>query len=195
MAGDDLSFACTCGTVKGRLVGVGPGNGNRTDCYCGDCRAAQAYAGGTTEASEEPVRLFQTTPNRIRFDTGLDQLAVFSLSGKGVLRWYARCCGAMLFNTPRTPKLAFAAFFTDRALNGHALGPVKTRVHLQKPDGKTRHEGLFGAVISLARNAIPARLAGTWRETPFFDTETCETVRDIYVLSKTERAALYGAPL
>ena len=188
MAGIDLPFACTCGTLQGRLLGGSPANGNRLDCYCKDCRAAENFAAPSVTHGPGPVHLYQTTPARIAFDAGADQLAVFSLSPKGVLRWYARCCGAMLFNTVRTPKLAFAAFFTDRAEDASPLGPVRTRANIQKDDGTSFNEGFRHALTSLARGAIPARLSGGWKQTPFFDATTLQPVRDVYVLTKEERA-------
>ncbi|MEM6374248.1 MAG: DUF6151 family protein [Pseudomonadota bacterium] len=135
MARVDLPFACDCGQVRGALRGVGPSNGNRVTCYCGDCRAAVVHASPDDTAPDGPVELFQATPGRIHFEAGQDQLAVFSLSPKGILRWHARCCGAMLFNTLRTPKLAFAAFFTDRTPDATPLGPVRTRANVQDGDG------------------------------------------------------------
>jgi hypothetical protein len=194
VAGFDLPFQCDCGCVTGTLLGVSPSNGNRIDCYCADCHTAEVFAAPNRAVKPGPVHLYHTTPAQVRFDTGFDQLAVFSLSPKGVLRWYAACCGAMLFNTLRTPKLAFAAFYTDRAKAADTLGPVKTRANIQKGDGTSRHEGYRHALSSLARTAIPARLTGTWKTTPFFDRDTLAPVRDVYVLTKNERAAASTEP-
>ena len=190
MAGIDLPFACTCGKLSGHLIGVSPKNGNRIDCFCGDCRAAEAFASPTHAIPDGPVELYQTTPARIRIDAGDTHLAVFSLSPKGVLRWYANCCGAMLFNTLRNPKIAFAAVFTDRLADGRPLGPVRTRANIQKSDGKSYTEGLGRAVRSFARGAISARITGGWKNTPFFDPDTLEPVADVYVLTKEERASV-----
>ncbi|MFL4471948.1 DUF6151 family protein [Tateyamaria armeniaca] len=189
MAGVDLPFKCDCGQVHGVLRGVSPENGNRIDCYCNDCRAAVTFASPDGTVPDAPVHLYQTTPDRIRFDAGQDQLAVFSLSPKGILRWHARCCGAMLFNTLRKPKIAFAAFFMDRTPDATPLGPVKTRANIQKDDGTSRSEGLGHAIRSLLRHAVPARITGTWKNTPFFDPDTLEPTSEIYVLTKDERAA------
>ena len=180
--------------MHGVLRGVSPVNGNRIDCFCGDCRAAVVFASQGSIAPEGPVHLYQTTPDRIRFDAGQDQLAVFSLSPKGVLRWHAQCCGAMLFNTLRTPKISFAAFFTDRTPDATPLGAVKTRANIQNGNGTSRNEGFRHALISLARGAIPARITGTWKKTPFFDPDTLEPVAKIYVLSREERAAASAGP-
>lgn len=175
--------------MKGVLVGVSPANGNRVDCYCKDCRAAEVFARPENARKTDPVHLFQTTPHRISFAQGQDQLAAFSLSPKGVLRWYAACCGVMLFNTLRTPKVPFAAFFTDRAADAAPLGPVRTRAFVRKADGKSGHEGIGHALFNLATTAIPARITGQWKNTPFFDVKTLTPVCQVRILSKEERAA------
>ncbi|WP_415403641.1 DUF6151 family protein [Tateyamaria sp. SN3-11] len=189
MAGDDLPFACDCGKLRGTLLGISPRSGNRIDCFCSDCRAAELY-GNQPDPAPGPVKIFQTTPDRVRFDAGLDQLAVFSFSDTGILRWQARCCGALLFNTLRTPKVYFAAFRTDRLEDDSVLGPVRTRAFVSKPNGKTGHEGFANAFFNLAKQAIPARLTGRWKKTPFFDVSTGAPVRDVHVVTASERAAL-----
>ena len=189
MAGKDLPFSCDCRKLTGTLLEVGPGNGTRAECYCHDCRAAELFA-GQPDPAPGGVQLYQTTPDRVRFDSGLDQLAVFSLSPSGILRWQARCCGAMLFNTARNPKLAFASFRTDRLSDDGPLGPVTARAFVRKSSGKRGHEGLAGFLWGTVRRVLPRRITGGWRNTPFFDTETGKPVRDVYVLSKAERAAL-----
>ncbi len=190
MAGADLPFACSCGTLSGKLVGVSHANGNRLECYCGDCRAAEAFASPTRAIPDGPVQLYQTTPARIRIDEGADQLAVFSLSPKGVLRWHAKCCGTMLFNTLRNPKVAFVAVFTDAVADANTLGPVQSRANIQNGDGTSRNEGFGRMLRSIARGAVPARITGSWKNTPFFDPDTIEPVSEIYVLNKEERAAV-----
>lgn len=185
----DLPFSCTCKTLRGTLIGVGPRNGNRTDCYCHDCRVAEIYA-RQPDPAPGPVGLFQTTPDRIRFDAGADQLAVFSFSQTGVLRWHAKCCGAPLFNTLRRPRIAFAAILTNRLQDDGPLGPVKTRAFVRKANGKRGHQGLGASLFSLIANAAPAALTGRWKQTPFFDVQTGQPVRPVHVVSADERAAL-----
>ena len=139
MAGVDLKFACDCNTVHGTLIGVSPRNGNRVDCYCHDCRAAEVFA-GRPDPAPEPARLFQYAPDKVRFDAGQDQLAVFSFSEKGPLRWQANCCGALLFNILRSPKIAFVGILTERLEDETALGPVVTRAFVRKANGKRGHQ-------------------------------------------------------
>ena len=188
MAGKDAPFACDCGKLRGTLLNVGPRSGNRIDCFCRDCRAAELYC-GQPDPAPGPVKIFQTTPDRVRFDAGLDQLAVFSLSETGVLRWQARCCGATMFLTARSPKLSFTSFRTDRLEDPDALGPVVARAFVRKPSGKRGHEGLARFIAGFARRAIGARLTGKWKDTPFFDAEGTP-VADVHLVTKAERDAL-----
>lgn len=189
MAGADLPFACDCGKLRGTLLGVSPSNGTRAECYCHDCRAAELYA-GQPDPAPGGVQLYQTVPDRVRFDNGLDQLAVFSLSEKGLLRWQARCCGAVLFATLRKPKLAFASFRTDRLEDDGPLGPIRARAYVRKPNGKRGHDGGLTLVMGFATQALPRWLTGRWKDTPFFD-DAGNAVRDIHVVPQAERAALY----
>ena len=189
MAGVDLAFACDCGKLRGTLLGVSPKNGTRAECFCHDCRAAELYA-GQPDPAPGAVQVYQTSPDRVRFDVGEDQLAVFSLSEKGLLRWQARCCGAVLFNTMRTPKVPFASFRTDRAADASPLGPVIARAFVRKANGKRGHEGARHMILGLLMRALPRRITGRWKQTPFFDIASGAPVRDVHVVTAAERAAL-----
>jgi len=190
MAIADLAFACTCNKLRGTLRGVSPHNGTRIECYCHDCRAAEVFA-RQPDPAPGGVQLYQTTPDRIRFDAGLEELAVFSLSDTGILRWQARCCGATLFNTLRSPKTPFASFRTDRLEDDQALGPVKARAFVRKPGGKRGHQGLVHLIWGILRHVLPRRITGRWKETPFFDMATGKPVRKVRVVSDQEHAALH----
>lgn len=189
MAGVDLKFACDCNTLRGTLIGVSPRNGNRVDCFCSDCRAAEVYA-GQPDPAPGPVGIFQSAPHRVRIDSGHEQLAVFSFSEKGILRWQAQCCGAPLFNTLRKPKIAFVGVRTDRFEDATPLGPVATRAFVRKADGKRGHEGFRHALFNFASTALSARLTGRWKQTPFFDPASGEPVREVHVVSAAERDTL-----
>lgn len=189
MAGKDLRFACDCGALTGTLLGVDARNGNRVDCYCTFCRDAEIYSGKPNPAPG-PVALYQTQPFRVRFDSGQDQLAVFSFSPKGLLRWQAKCCGVTLFNTLRAPKIAFSTIMLDRLDDPSSLGPARTRASIQMPGGKEKNEGMGAAIWNLLSNALPARVTGKWKDTPFFDIATGQPVAEVYVVPQADRAAL-----
>lgn len=188
MAGVDIPFACDCNTLRGTLVGVSPSNGSRVECFCADCRAAELYA-GQPDPSPGAVQLYQTVPFRVRFDAGAEQLAPFSLSPKGPLRWQARCCGATMFLTARSPKLCFTSFRTDRLHDDTPLGPVIGQAFVPKANGKRGHTGLARFLWGFATRALGARLTGKWKNTPFFKSDGTP-VADVHVISKAERDAL-----
>jgi len=189
MAGVDLPFACTCNTLRGRLIGVSRSNGTRIECFCTDCRAAEVYA-GQPDPAPGAVQLYQTTPDKVRIDAGEDQLAVFSFSPKGLLRWQAKCCGAVLFNTVRTAKVPFASLRTDHLEDDSALGPVVAQAFVQKSDGKQGHKGGSKLLMTMVTRVLPCLISGRWKQTPFFDVETGKPSRDVRLISREERAAL-----
>jgi hypothetical protein len=154
---------------------------------------AEIYS-GQSDPAPGAVGLFQTTPDRVRFDAGLDYLTVFSFSETGILRWQAKCCGATLFNTLRRPRIAFATMLTDRLQDDSPLGPVKSRAFVRKANGKRGHEGLAASLSSLIANAAGAAATGRWKQTPFFDLQTGHPVRTVHVVSADERAALNLSP-
>lgn len=189
MAGVDLPFACSCNTLRGTLINASGSSGTRAECFCTDCRAAEVFA-GQPDPAPGGVQLFQTTPDKIRFDAGEDQLVVFSFSPKGILRWQAKCCGALLFNTVRTAKVPFAALRTDRLADDSALGPVVVKAFVRKSDGKQGHIGGSRMLLGMLMQVLPCRLSGRWKTTPFFDIETGKPSRDVQLVTKAERAAL-----
>ena len=185
----DIQFSCKCGTLKGTLRGAHPRSGTHAECFCADCRAAEIHL-GQPDPAPNPVGIFQTTPDRIQLDAGHDKLAVFSFGEKNLLRWYASCCGAPLFNTMRTPKFAFVGIRTNRLDDTGPLGPIVGRGFIPVKGGKPKHEGLSYLILGMATRVIGARLSGRWKQTPFFDTNTLTPVRDIQVLPKDTRASL-----
>lgn len=182
--GKDLSFACTCGTLRGRLTSVTPRSGALIVCHCADCRAAE-LALGQPDPAPQGVALYQTTPDKVTLDSGSDQLALLRLSDKGLFRWHAACCSAPLFNTTPKPGFAFASLHAGRAADVAALGPLVGEVN-----GPKGNKGLFGMIIGVLRRSAAARLSGRWRQNPFFDADSGAPVVTPRVLTAKERAAL-----
>ncbi|MFV0513395.1 MAG: DUF6151 family protein [Jhaorihella sp.] len=186
-----LAFACDCGALRGHLEPQAAGSGTRVVCRCRDCRAAQLHLG---QADPEPngVDLLQTTPDTVTIDRGAQNLGLFRLGPRGLLRWYATCCNTPLFNTFSSPKLPFAGVLTARLADPDRAGPVRARGFVPKPGGTT-HEHGARAVLGILGRLLRARLSGRWRNTPFFDIESGEPVVKPEVLTRSERAALYPA--
>lgn len=185
-----LSFRCTCGTVTGHLTETGKGHGILLTCHCNSCRAAEV-ALNQPDPGRDGVVLYQTTPDRVKFTTGQDQLAVMRLGpGSRTFRWHAACCGAPLFNTGPRPGFPFASLHVSRVDAPETLGPVRARAFVAQAGGAARHKNLGRFIYSLLQTGLTSRLSGRWKDTPFFDVGTGRTIPPLRTLTAEERAAL-----
>ncbi|MEX0306692.1 MAG: DUF6151 family protein [Ruegeria sp.] len=189
-AADELTFCCDCGALSGRITKNGIRSGTHVVCFCHDCRAAQLYF-GQPDPAPGPVEVFQMAPEDIKFESGAEHLAAMQLSPKGMLRWYAKCCNAPIATTPTTPKFPFAGFIVRRIPDHSGLGPITTRGFAPKAGGKQSHEKLRYAAVGLLKRVLKSRLSGSWKNTPFFKSETGEPVARPTVLTKEQRVAFY----
>lgn len=185
-AAKTLNFACTCGKVHGHLSDITPRTGAPITCHCDDCRRAGLWLGQDDTGAEGHTYL-QTTPARVHFDAGQDTLSVFTWKNKRLLRWYAPCCNAPLFNTMDTPKWAFASLHVARLAPSDALGPVATHGFMRQPNGRFKHKGLLRFMFRFIKRSAGARLSGAWRKTPFFD-ETGAPIGPVRALTAEDRA-------
>lgn len=181
----NVPFGCSCGAVRGVLRGTTPRAGGHVHCYCEDCRAAAVWA-GDADVGHAGIHYYQTTPDKVEFETGLAELRVFQWKKGRLLRWYAPCCGATFFNTLDSPKWAFASINTARFDNPDALGPAKAYAFKPMPNGKSKTVGLRHFMIGFLRRTIWKRISGTWRNTPFFD-ESGTAIAPIQKLTQQDR--------
>ncbi len=188
----DVAFRCSCGTIRGTLRGVAPSTGSHAVCYCADCRAAEVFS-GQPDPAPDPVGLFQTSPDRVSFRQGHDQLAVFAFGPKNLLRWHAKCCGSIMFNTMRNPKVSFASIRTNLLEDQESLGPVIASAFIATASGKPTHKGLHRFIWGAFQRIVGARLSGRWKDTPFFNTDTLEPVRPVQVVDKAKRAQILAS--
>jgi hypothetical protein len=185
----DVPFSCECGDVKGTLHGASPSKGNHVRCYCNACRAAVLYTTGK-DVGSNGVELFQTTPDKISFQKGQENLSAFSFNPTKLLRFRASCCGVPMFTMLPTPKFALAGMMTDLLDDKAAIGPVASEAFIPQSDGSAKHSSklrLYGGTIW---RALVARVTGRWKQTPFFDVATGKPVTEIYVPTAEERANL-----
>lgn len=185
----DVAFSCPCGTIKGHIRGASPSTGTHIACFCADCRAGDVFA-GLPDPSPEPVRYFQTTPDRLHFDSGFENLSVFSFGPKNLLRWQASCCGSPLFNTLRTPKIAFVSIKSSALEDQAAIGPVRASAFIPNSAGTAKHKGMGRSVWAALSRIAAARVTGRWRKNPFFDAETLAPVCAVQIVDKDVRARI-----
>lgn len=184
----EIAFSCICGTVAGHVALDGPASGNHVICHCPDCRTAE-LALGQPDPDPEGVEIWQTTPDRVHVTQGADRLAILQLSPKGLYRWHATCCGAPMFNTLRSPRLAFAGIAANRLADTAPLGPVIGHAFMASPGGGYRHKGFNRIGLRVLRMMLLANLSGRWRDTPFFDPAGTPRA-GITLISREARGAL-----
>jgi hypothetical protein len=191
------TLRCRCGTLQGELLH--PDRTLRAVCYCLDC---QTYAHAVGDAArvldaEGGTEVVATRARHLRFTAGADRLACLSLSERGLLRWYAGCCGTPVANTPRDMRLPYAGVMHtclagDRTAE---FGPVRMRVNTRHARGPVTRPGLLQA-LALFRTGpglVWDRYSGGWRTTPFFDTAAGRPVAQPRVLTKSQRQAALDA--
>lgn len=193
----DVELRCRCGQVHGTLRDVSPASVNRTVCYCDDCQAFLHWLdradlldglGGTD--------IVQVAPSSLAFDRGREQFSGMRLSGKGMFRFYARCCNTPLGNTLR-PFMPFIGI-PDAVLRGtkkfdEVFGPPRARILGKFAIGANPDSSPLttARMIAHAAGRLLAWKAGgkTWPH-PFFDRDTGKPRPAVKVLDQAERDAL-----
>jgi hypothetical protein len=191
---------CRCGHLQGSVSH--PEAVNRGVCYCRDCQAFAHFLGrpGDILDTMGGTDVIATQPRYVSFTQGQDTLACMSLTDKGLLRWYARCCNTPIGNTQRSAGMPFVGL-VHSCLEGdgpsleQAFGPVRMRVNMKHAKG--RPQGMpvstFVSVLRFMASMVRARLGGSHTHTPFFDAATGAPVAPPQVLTRAEWERVIGA--
>lgn len=182
----DRNLACRCGAMHWTIAADGPGT--HVECYCADCQTFARHlkavdwldaAGGT--------EIFQTLPSAVRFTEGEDNLRLLRLSPKGLMRWYAGCCGTPIANTLATPGMPFVGMILKPGTPG--FGPVVTHANVGAALKPVRQSGIARAVFGVLARALRAKLTASGRATPFFGAGRAPVVApEILTLAEREAA-------
>jgi hypothetical protein len=131
--------------------------------------------------------------------TSSASLACLSLSPRGLLRWYASCCGTPIANTPRNWKLPYVGLVhtclrqpqpLEMSFPGDPLRVNTAGAHGVPPKGRSlAGMARFG---TLALRLAASRLGGRHRATPFFDAQG-RPAREVRVVPKAEVDAARAA--
>jgi hypothetical protein len=186
---------CQCGALQGELSE--PHRAIRGVCYCKDCRAYSNHLGKLNVHDELGGADFVATQSRyVTFSRGIENLACISLSPKGSLRWYAKCCNTPIGATARDWKLPYIGLVHSCLEPGpgayeRAFPDVKMRVNAGSAHAKPPSMGFDNAIalMTLIPRILMGRVNASYRTTPFF-TEGVP-VTDVKVLSLAEREAAY----
>jgi hypothetical protein len=165
---------CRCGAVQGEVLL--PATHNHVRCYCVDCRAFAHYLGKAAEVLDQQggTEIVQVPQSRLRLQKGGNNLAAMRLSSKGMIRWYATCCGTPIGNTPADPKWAFIGLINsclDRRRIDQDFGSEVATGFAKQAWGepKPAARGLLGMIARFLWIVISNRLTGRYRQTPLFD--------------------------
>jgi Family of unknown function (DUF6151) len=171
------NLQCRCGKVRGSISDCE--FASRGICYCTDCQAFAHYLNqsGSVLDSQGGTDIIQASPTSVVLSQGSDQLACIRLTEKGLLRWYARCCNTPIGNTMASFRLSFVGLVHgclgagEQSLD-HSFGPIQMRAYTKSAIGvdKPRANGVLLAVFRFSGRMLRARLNGSYRQTPFFDS-------------------------
>ncbi|HRP86966.1 MAG TPA: DUF6151 family protein [Gammaproteobacteria bacterium] len=192
------NFSCKCGAIRGHILDGSPSN--RVRCYCSDCQAFGRYFGPEAGVLDPQggTEVIQVSQSRLRFDSGLEQLACLRLSPRGLLRWYARCCNTPLGNSLPNPKASLIGLVhscmdhasLDRDFGGR-VADVNTSSALG--DSRPRQSGLARTIGRFLVMMSKDRLSGRYRRSPLF-TGDGRPVVEPHVLDRTRVDALKRSP-
>src|SRR5215475_14604427 len=184
---------CRCGTLAGSVRE--PQRASRGVCYCKDCQAFARYLGKADTVLDAMLgtEVIATLPKYVSFTSGIGSLACLSLTDRGLLRWYASCCGTPIGNTLRDYRVPYVGLVhtclgTPAAIE-ESFGPVRMRVNTKSAKGHPKSMPLSqaAALLGFFPTVLLARLDGTYKTTPFFNVDGTPVVKR-KVLTSTELA-------
>ncbi|WP_349537035.1 DUF6151 family protein [Sagittula sp. NFXS13] len=181
-------ISCSCHAMTWSLSDSAPGR--HVVCYCTDCQSFARHLGHTEIfAPHNGTHIWQTVPEALQITGGLEHLRALRLSPKGLVRWYAGCCGTPIANTLAKPTVPFVGAILPAP--GDGFGPVKGHVNTAITRGAVKERGLHAAGGTILLRAVGALLRQKTRGS-FFD-EAGRPVRDPQVLTVAERTAARDA--
>lgn len=162
------TFTCRCGSVSGTLSGINPKEGTHLVCHCDSCVKAMTKAG---IVADKGVAIFQTTPDRIKIDKGLDKLEPRQWTPGGLYRWHTICCDTPMFNTMGSPSLPFTGMLIENFADPSVVGPPIAQGHVVGDDGKPRYINGNMILWRFFKRTLTAKLTGRGRKNPFFGAD------------------------
>ena len=145
--------------------------------------------------------IFQTSPARVEFTGGVDQLACLNLKPGALMRWYAACCDTPIGNTMANPRMSFVGLVhlalrpEGGASLDDVLGPVRGHVQVRFAQGDASEVGGSNLpppsmILRFGKLILGGRLRGDHRHSPFFDAASGEPRVVPRVLSREEHASV-----
>ena len=180
------THSCACCAMTWRMKETA--KGTHLICYCADC---QTYAntlenGAARVDNDGGTEIFQTLPGNFEFVDGTQHLSVLRLSPKGILRWYAGCCGTPIANTIPSPGLPFVGAVLPPGVDGY--GPISALLSTVDTSSEIKDKGVLGAQVYVIARIFSGLFSKTLKASPFFGADK-QPVASPRVLTKEERNA------
>lgn len=183
-------LSCSCGKTQWSLSATQPGR--HIICYCKDCQAAPRHLGQSQIMDDNGgTHIWQTVPTTLDFTSSPD-IACIRLSPKGLLRWYAACCGTPIANTLPKPGFPFLGAILPTPAEG--FGPVRGWVNVSATHGKVKQKGQESAIATLIGRAIGAFVQQKTRNTFFTDAGQPIIAPKVLTLAERSAAQTQGQP-
>lgn len=183
-----IQISCACGSLQGELAD--PIKVGRGVCYCKSCQAFAAHLGWPLD-EHGGTEVLQTSPSKVQFTSGIENLVCLRLSPEGLLRWYSKCCKTPVGNTPSNYRMSFVGLISacvpvpGDADSDQIFGPNRMRVHTADALGDPpKNSGMVGMVLKFVRMLVVARLTGRYRSTPFFEADGSPIVSPVVLDSR-----------
>lgn len=189
----NIQLQCQCGIVKGFVESKY--SYGRAMCYCHDCRAYIRFLGHEHEILNQQggTDTLAMLPAAVHIREGIDQLACMSLSPRGLLRWYTRCCRTPIGHTPRNQKISYVGlvWWSLPSLNASGI-PLNMVINISSATGAVKSTPIasFFGTVRVIWNLIVARVTRKYQLNPFFVENSDTPIKVPYVLTKAERDAL-----
>lgn len=97
----ELSLACECGKVKGKVKNINKPKGLYVRCFCDDCQAFAKSLDQQDKVLDEygGTEIYQQALSSIEITDGMEHVACLRLKPDGLFRWYASCCNTPMGNS------------------------------------------------------------------------------------------------
>ncbi|WP_338548783.1 DUF6151 family protein [Roseovarius phycicola] len=172
--------------------------GTRLRCYCGDCQTA-ARLNDPDQDTLAPVGasdIWQSTPDRMTFLQGVENLKIYKLSPRGGYRWYAMCCGTLMFSTLRNLNVPFVSIPLRQPEVEEAdtvLGQVRCHAFAESArpgmGAPEKSSGMVKILAAALSRAVLARMTGRGRKSPLRQSDGAPIAPVEVITLETRKAA------
>ncbi len=140
--------------------------------------------------------IWQTTPDLMSLDQGAEMLRISRLSPRGGYRWYAGCCGALMFSTAKNLSIPFVSIplrQVEHEAHADLLGPVRCHAFTESArphaDSPRATSGMYAAGTRIFLRALLAWTSGRGRRSPLRNSDGAPIAPVEVIALETRKAA------